>query len=253
MSGISVGYGRSIMVSHHQSHGSSNMNTEHLQIGTFIFPKIDQMDFTGPFEVFSRIPGATVHILAESTEPLHDAAGLVLTPTQLLSDAPTLDLVFVPGGAGVNEVLKNPRLLKALGELIELTPWVMSVCTGALILGATGFLKNRKATTHWASHHLLEAYAAIPVRNRVVVDDHLITTAGVTAGFDGALRTVELIAGTEVAQSIQVALEYAPEPLPWMNQSQTMPDEIMVKVRQQMRRVIEEREALARDYAGAAH
>jgi cyclohexyl-isocyanide hydratase len=81
----------------------------------------------------------------------------------------------------------------------------------------------------------------------------LITTAGVTAGCDGALRTVELIAGTEVAQSIQVALEYAPEPLPWMNQSQTMPDEIMVKVRQQMRRVIEEREALARDYAGVAH
>jgi len=220
-----------------------------MQIGTFIFRRLDQMDHTGPFEVFARIPGATVHILAESSEPLQDAVGLVLTPTQLLSDTPPLDLFFLPGGAGVNAVLKNPKLLAALRQLVERTPWVMSVCTGALILGATGFLKNRKATTHWASHHLLEAYGAIPVRNRVVVDDHLITTAGVTAGFDGALRTVELVAGTEVAHSIQVALEYAPEPLPWMNQSQTMPDEIMVKVRQQMRRVIEEREALARDYA----
>ena len=225
------------------------MNTEHIQIGAFIFPKIDQMDFTGPFEVFSRIPGARVHILAEATEPLHDAAGLVLTPTQLLSDAPSLDLVFVPGGPGVNEVLKNPRLLKALGELIERTTWAMSVCTGALILGATGFLKNRKATTHWGSHHLLELYDAIPVRDRVVIDGRLLSTAGVTAGIDGALRAVELIVGTEIAQSIQVALEYAPEPLPWMNQSQAMQDETMAKVRQQMRRVIAEREALARDYA----
>ena len=155
----------------------------------------------------------------------------------------------MPGGAGVSEVLKNPRLLKALGELIERTPWVMSVCTGALILGATGFLKNRKATTHWASHHLLQLYGTIPVSDRVVIDDRLLSTAGVTAGIDGALRAVELIVGTEIAQSIQVALEYAPEPLPWMNQSQTMPDEIMVKVRQQIGRVIEEREALARDYA----
>jgi len=220
-----------------------------MQIGTFIFPGLDQMDLTGPFEVFARIPGARVHILAESIEPLHDAAGLILTPTQRLSDKPPLDLFFIPGGAGVNEVLKNPNLLTTLRELVERTPWVMSVCTGALILGAAGFLKNRKATTHWASHHLLEAYGAIPEQSRVVVDERLITTAGVTAGLEGALRTAELIAGTEVAQSIQVALEYAPEPLAWMNQSQTMPDEIMVKVRQQMRCVIEEREALAKKYA----
>jgi cyclohexyl-isocyanide hydratase len=220
-----------------------------MQIGTFIFPHLDQMDFTGPFEVFSRIPGARVHILAESAEPLQDAAGLVLTPTQLLSDAPSLDLVFVPGGPGVNEVLKNLILLKALRELIERTPWVMSVCTGALILGGTGFLKNRKATTHWASHHLLRAYGSIPVEHRVVVDDHLITTAGVTAGFDGALRAVELIAGTDIAQSIQVALEYAPEPLPWMEQSKSLPDEIKARVREQMQRVIKEREELAVGYA----
>src|SRR6516225_9965594 len=112
MSGISVAYGRNIMVSHHQSHGSNNintsnnMNTEHLQIGTFIFPKIDQMDFTGPFEVFSRIPGVKIHILAESIEPLHDAAGVVLTPSRLLSGAPALLLVLFPGRAGVNEGLK---------------------------------------------------------------------------------------------------------------------------------------------------
>jgi cyclohexyl-isocyanide hydratase len=110
-----------------------------MQIGTFIFPHLDQMDFTGPFEVFSRIPGARVHILAESAEPLQDAAGLVLTPTQLLSDAPSLDLVFVPGGPGVNEVLKNLILLKALRELIERTPWVMSVCTGRSFLVGQDF------------------------------------------------------------------------------------------------------------------
>ena len=125
----------------------------------------------------------------------------------------------------------------------------MSVCTGALILGATGFLKNRKATTHWASHHLLQFYGAIPVSDRVVIDDRLLSAAGVTAGIDGALIAVELIAGTEIAQSIQVALEYTPKPLPWMTQSHSMPHEIMFKVRQHMHRVIEEREALARDYA----
>jgi cyclohexyl-isocyanide hydratase len=228
---------------------TSSRAPANLQIGAFIFPKLDQMDFTGPFAVFARVPGATVHILAQSLEPLRDAAGLVLTPTKLLTEAPSLDLFYIPGGGGVNEVLKNPRLLKELRDLVERTPWVMSVCTGALILGATGLLKNRRATTHWASHHLLQSYGAIPVHDRVVVDDHLITTAGVTAGLKGALKAVDLVVGRGAAQSAQVALEYAPEPLPWMDSSKIVSDEVLAQVRQQMRPVIAEREALARDYA----
>jgi cyclohexyl-isocyanide hydratase len=186
--------------------------TDHLQIGTLLFEGIDQIDITGPFEVLSRLPNSTYRIYATTLSPLRDVQGLRLMADALLSDAPQLDVLHVPGGGGQEALMDNEAVLGWLRQQAGGARCVFSVCTGALICGAAGLLKGKRATTHWSAHHLLPYFGATPVNERVVVDGNWVFAAGVTAGIDGALRVAAELRGEKVAQRIQLGMEYAPEP-----------------------------------------
>ena len=142
----------------------------HLQIGSLLFEGLDQIDLTGPFEVLSRIPNSTYRLYAKTAEPVLDLKGLRLTPDAALSDAPHLDVLHVPGGFGQEALMEDAEVLAWIRQQAAGACSIFSVCTGALICGAAGLLKGRRATTHWASFHLLPYFGAIPVNERVVVD-----------------------------------------------------------------------------------
>jgi cyclohexyl-isocyanide hydratase len=181
-------------------------------IGSLIFPGMDQVDFTGPFEVLSRMPGARVHVAWKQMTPIKDVQGLTLTPTCQLAECPAVDVLHVPGGFGQEALMEDQEVLAFIRNQAKGAKYVLSVCTGALICGAAGLLVGRKATTHWASFDLLKYFGAIPVQERTVVDHNLITSSGVTAGIDAALRLAGLLCGERAAQEIQLAIEYAPDP-----------------------------------------
>jgi len=187
-------------------------DTDHLQIGSLLFEGIDQIDITGPFEVLSRLPNSTYRIYASALSPVRDVQGFRITPDALLSDAPQLDVLHVPGGAGQEALMDNEEVLGWLRKQARGARCVFSVCTGALICGAAGLLKGHRATTYWSVHHLLPYFGATPVNERVVVDGNWVFAAGVTAGIDGALRVAAELRGEKVAQRIQLGMEYAPEP-----------------------------------------
>ncbi|WP_207481308.1 DJ-1/PfpI family protein [Arenibaculum pallidiluteum] len=183
-----------------------------IEIGALVFPGIDQIDLTGPFEVLSRMPGARYRLYGLTSDPVRDVMGLLLTPDAALAEAPRLDILHVPGGPGQQALMEDERVMDWLRQSSADAGRVLSVCTGALLLGAAGLLKGRRATTHWASHHLLPYFGATPVDQRVVVDGKWTFAAGVTAGIDGALRLAADLLGDEIAQEIQLAIAYAPEP-----------------------------------------
>lgn len=182
------------------------------RIGLLLFPDITQLDLTGPYEVFTKIPGAEVRLIWKSLAPVRAGGGMRLLPDTTFADCPALDLICVPGGAGMNALLTDAETLAFIRRQAEGARFVTSVCTGALVLGAAGLLKGRRATTHWMSHGMLAAFGAIPVAERVVVDGGIVTGGGVTAGIDFGLRIAALVAGEEVAKAIQLGLEYDPAP-----------------------------------------
>jgi cyclohexyl-isocyanide hydratase len=182
------------------------------RIGFLVFPDITQLDMTGPHEVFVRMPGAEIHLVWKSLEPIMAQGGLRLIPTMALDRCPQLDLVCVPGGPGMNPLLMDADVLAFLRRQADGARYVTAVCTGALVLGAAGLLKGKRATTHWMSHHLLAPLGAIPVAERTVIDGNVITGGGVTAGIDFALRVVAEVAGEDVAKAIQLSIEYDPHP-----------------------------------------
>ena len=212
-----------------------------LEIGAVLFPRMDQADFTGPFEVLAQLPQARFHILAKEKKPLRDARNLILTPEALLADAPLLDVLLVPGGAGVNALMEDKEVLSFIRRQAATAKVVLSVCTGALVCGAAGLLQGRKATTHWASHHLLQYFGATAVDARVVEDGNLVSTSGVTAGLDGALRVAALLRGTAAAQQIQLYLQYAPEPPFACGNPQTAPPEVLQCAQEAIQGLIRER------------
>jgi cyclohexyl-isocyanide hydratase len=184
-----------------------------LSIGSLVFPRMDQIDFTGPFEVFARIPDASVHVIAKTTDPVHDVKGLMLTPTMSISEAPEFDVLAVAGGLGQQALMDDEQIMSIIKRHVDAGRVVFSVCTGALLCGAAGVLKGRQATTHWAALDLLKFYGANPVKSRVVVDGNYVSTAGVTAGLDGALLVASLLRGDKVAEEIQLDIQYAPNPI----------------------------------------
>jgi cyclohexyl-isocyanide hydratase len=153
----------------------SESGDSHLHVGILIYPRMDQIDFTGPFEVFSRLPDATVHVIAKTKEPFRDMAGLILTPEARLSEAPELDVLQIPGGPGQEALMEDEEVLSSIRRQVDTGRFLYSVCTGALICGAAGVLRGRRVTTHWAAHALLSYFGAIPVNTRVVVDGKLIS------------------------------------------------------------------------------
>lgn len=183
-----------------------------MQIGFVLFPNVTQLDFTGPLQFLSRVPDATVSIIAETLHPVPSDTALSIPPTHTFETAPALDLVCVPGGGGVMDALGNARLIKYLSQASASASYVTSVCTGAFLLGRAGLLNGRRATTHWGYTHLLPLVGATYEAARVVRDGHVITGGGVTAGIDFALTVLSEIAGEETAKTIQLALEYDPAP-----------------------------------------
>jgi cyclohexyl-isocyanide hydratase len=218
----------------------------HLHLGGILFPDLDQADLTGPFEVLSRIPNSTFHILAKAKQPVRDVKGLVLTPDKTFAESPQLDLLLIPGGAGVNAAMEDETVLAFVRKQAARARIVLTVCTGALVCGAAGLLKGRKATTHWASHGLLACFGAIPVNLRVVLDGAIMSCAGVTAGVDGALRAVALLRGERAAQAIQLYLEYAPEPPFNSGDPRTAPRDIVHAGRAALRDLLAERSLIVR-------
>ena len=221
----------------------------HLQIGSLLFDGLDQIDLTGPFEVLSRIPNATYRVYAKTVEPVRDVRGLRLTPDATLADAPQLDVLHVPGGFGQEGVMEDDEVLAWIQRQTEGARSVFSVCTGALLLGAAGLLRGRRATTHWASFHLLQLFGAIPVNERVVVDGNWIFAAGVTAGIDGALRLAAELRGDDVARTIQLYMQYAPEPPFDSGTPERAPVAILDQAKRAVADITAQREATARRVA----
>lgn len=183
-----------------------------LSIGFVVFPGLTQLDFTGPLQVLCRAPGASVHIIAKTLEPVPSDAQLKILPTTTFAACPSLDLICAPGGHGVADAVKDKETIDFVRDRAAKAKWVTSVCTGAFILGAAGLLKGKRATTHWAYKELLPLVGAHVANARVVQDGNLFTGGGVTAGIDFALTIVGEIAGPGVAQAIQLSLEYDPAP-----------------------------------------
>ena len=181
-------------------------------VGIVLFEGVTQLDLTGPYEVFARMPNTRVRLIAASRAPVRTEWGLTIIPDASFDDAPHVDVLCVPGGWGVDACLEDERMLTFLRARAEHAAYVTSVCSGALLLGAAGLLRGYRATTHWMSLDLLPRFGAEPVRERVVRDRNRITGAGVTAGIDFALVVAAEMFGAPVAQAIQLAIEYDPAP-----------------------------------------
>lgn len=183
-----------------------------LHVGLLVFPAVQQLDLTGPWEVFASVPGVKVDLVWKTLDPIVSATGLILTPTITFADAPAFDVVCVPGGGGVNALLTDAETLAFLRRQAAGARFVTSVCTGSLVLGAAGLLRGRRATTHWNAVDFLSRFGAIPTEGRVVRDGDVVTAGGVTSGIDFALTLVAELFGETAARTVQLALEYAPAP-----------------------------------------
>jgi cyclohexyl-isocyanide hydratase len=177
-----------------------------IQIGILVFPKVTQLDFTGPLQVFASIPGATVHLIWKRIEPIASDTVLTVTPTVSFADCPQLDVICVPGGAGTDDMVNDEEMLQFLRAQATGAKYVTSVCTGSLVLGAAGLLKGYRATTHWTAMEYLAPYGALPTKTRVCVDRNRVTGGGVTAGIDFALTLVSHLVDRETAEAIQLRL-----------------------------------------------
>ncbi len=205
-----------------------------LQIGLLIFPKITQLDMTGPLQVFSSLPGAKVHLIWKRIEPVTTDTVMMLTPTTTFADCPQLDVICVPGGFGTDAILNDEEVLRFLRTQAEQAKYITSVCTGSLALGAAGLLKGYRATTHWSAMDCLEPLGAMPTHSRVCVDRNRITGGGVTAGIDFALTLVSILVDRPTAEAIQLRLEYNPAPPFNAGSPETAPKDVLATMKQRV-------------------
>ncbi|MBT1585401.1 DJ-1/PfpI family protein [Curtobacterium flaccumfaciens] len=183
-----------------------------IRIAFLLFPHLTQLDLTGPAQVLSRVPGARVEYVAATLDPVPSDCGLSLVPTTTMSEARAADVLVVPGGDGAFDAMLDPDVVAFVRRQAEHATWITSVCTGAFVLGAAGLLAGRRATTHWASKPMLEAFGAQPVDARIARDGAVVTAAGVSAGIDMALWLAAELAGQSAAEAIQLQIEYDPQP-----------------------------------------
>ncbi len=214
-----------------------------------VFPGVTQLDFTGPHQVLSRLPGARLRLAGTGCATVTSEDGLVFANVVNLADIASCDMLCVPGGPGTTDAALDETFIAEVRRLAASARYVTSVCTGSLILGAAGLLEGRDAACHWAWRELLAHFGARPVAGRVVRDGHIITGGGVTAGIDFALSVAEEVAGAEVAQAIQLALEYAPEPPFQAGRPETAPAPVRALVD---RRLTQSRDKRLRDVEQAA-
>jgi cyclohexyl-isocyanide hydratase len=205
-----------------------------LQIGLVIFPMVTQLDFTGPLQVFSSVPGAKVHLIWKRIEPVASDSVLTLTPTTTFADCPQLDVICVPGGVGTDDMVNDAEMLDFLQQQAAGARFITSVCTGSLVLGAAGLLRGFRATTHWSAMDHLAPFGALPTKTRVCVDRNRITGGGVTAGIDFALTLVSIMVDRQTAEMIQLRLEYNPGPPFNSGSPETAPPEILARMRERI-------------------
>jgi cyclohexyl-isocyanide hydratase len=186
--------------------------TSPIAIGILIYPDVTPLDAVGPAQVLSRVPGARVHMVWKTLDPIPTDAGFRMLPTSTLESCGKLDVLCVPGGTGQVPLMADADILAFLRRQAESARFVTSVCTGSLLLGAAGLIRGYKSACHWMWRDLLTNFGAEPVNARVVVDRNRVSGGGVTAGIDFALSLAAELAGEETAREIQLALEYAPEP-----------------------------------------
>ncbi|SDZ67110.1 isonitrile hydratase [Pseudomonas sp. NFIX28] len=203
-----------------------------LQIGFLLFPNVQQLDLTGPYDVLASLPDVQVHLVWKTREAVTASTGLVLQATTSFADCPQLDVICIPGGSGVGPLMEDAQTLDFIRRQAAQARYVTSVCTGSLVLGAAGLLRGKRATTHWAYHHLLEALGAIAVQERVVRDGNVLSGGGITAGIDFALTLVGELFDAATAQRVQLQLEYAPAPPFAAGSPQTAPKAVVEQARQ---------------------
>jgi cyclohexyl-isocyanide hydratase len=190
---------------------SQGMSPQRL-IGMLIFPRLTQLDMTGPYEVLARLPNTVVHLVAHTLDPVTTDRGMMIVPTVTYADCPQLDVIMVPGGPGQQDLMEDAVVLKFLQRQATTAKYVTSVCTGSLVLAAAGLLKGKRATCHWAAIEHLALLGAIPASERVVVDGNVVTGAGVASGIDFALALAAILESEQVAREIQLQIEYDPAP-----------------------------------------
>lgn len=220
-----------------------------LHIGFLLFPLVQQLDLTAPHEVCAALPDVRTHLVWKDCAPLAASSGMQLVPDTRFADCPPLDVLCIPGGAGVNALLLDDPTLDFVRAQAARARFVTAVCTGALVLGAAGLLAGRRATTHWSCLELLAGYGALPVQERVVRDGALLTGGGVTAGIDVALTLAAELLGREVAQGVQLLLEYAPAPPFTAGRPDSAPPEVLRQVRATLEPLVEERRRLVAQWA----
>jgi cyclohexyl-isocyanide hydratase len=220
-----------------------------LSAGCLIFEQMDQIDFTGPFEVLSRMPGTSIRIIGKEVAPVRDIQGLRLSPDGSIADAGLFDVLLVPGGHGQQTLMHDEEVLALIRRHADAESLLFSVCTGALLCGAAGVLTGRQVTTHWSTRHLMQYYGALLADARVVVDGNIVSAAGVTAGLDAALVLAALLRGDAAAQEIQLAIEYAPNPVFHSGTPNTAPAEVLRSFQEKYKPIGTAREAEALRYA----
>ena len=175
---------------------------QHVQIGAIVFPQLDQMDLTGPYAVLSRLPNSSFQLLWKSTQLVRDMHGLALLPDATFADTKPIDLLVIPGGAGQESLMEDEVVLSFVSQQARRAKCVFSICTGALVLGAAGLLMGRTATSYWPTFPSLKYFGAVPTNQRVVIDGNYVTTAGLTAGIDGALRVAAMLRGVRAGRRL---------------------------------------------------
>ncbi|OAE48241.1 DJ-1/PfpI family protein [Agrobacterium tumefaciens] len=218
-------------------------------IGFLLFPQLTQLDLTGPFEVFARAPDTHVYLISKDLQPVTSDANLSLLPNVTFETCPRLDVICVPGGPGQIDLMEDEDTLGFLRHVAEHARLVTSVCTGSLVLGAAGLLRGYQATCHWTSLDQLSQLGAEPRQERVVWDRNRVTGAGVTSGIDFALTVVAGLHGDEVAEMIQLSLEYDPKPPFTAGSLATASPELSAAVRQRSAEMLERRRSATRKAA----
>ena len=223
-----------------------------MNLGFLLYPGVTALDVVGPFEVLVRVPGARPFFIADRVGPIEAQHRLVLHADTSFEETPPLSVLCVPGGPGQVDCLDNPRLLQFLREAGEQAEWVTGVCTGSLVLAAAGLLGGYRATTHWRYLECLRDLGAEPVQKRIVADRNRITGAGVSAGIDLGLFVAGLLAGEKTAQSIQLQIEYDPQP-PFRSGSPDVADpEILDAIQSQTQALYDRRRRQCREFISAA-
>jgi len=215
------------------------------RIGMLIFPRLTQLDMTGPYEVLARLRNTSVDLVSRTRDPVTTDRGMQIVPTVTYSDCPPLDVVMVPGGPGQQDLMEDEATLEFLRKQAASAKYVTSVCTGSLVLGAAGLLKGKRATSHWAAVDHLALLGAIPVREKVVVDGHIVTGAGVTSGIDFALTLATILEGEQTAREIQLQIEYDPDPPYNSGSPNTAAPAIVEAAKARLARLNEERRVVA--------